>query len=95
MFLGILNTILFKFSNNPFHLELRNRLIQIVVITSFVVISNVGIKRVDCTALLPPCSTSCLLKRHREVICSYTDGRILNTSPGQFAVFFFALTFNA
>ena len=48
MFLGILNTKLFNFSNNPFILELKIRSIQIVVITSFVIISNVGIKRVDC-----------------------------------------------
>ena len=47
MFLGILKTILFNFSKNPFHIELRFRFIQIVVIMSFVVISNVGIKRVD------------------------------------------------
>ena len=44
MFLGILNTILFNFSNNLFHLELRICCIQIVIITSFVVISNVGYK---------------------------------------------------
>ena len=48
MFLGILNTILFNFSYNPFHLELRIRAIQNVVIRNFVVISNVGIERVDC-----------------------------------------------
>ena len=47
MFLGILNTILYNFSNNPFHLELKIRIIQIVVITSFGVISNVDIKWVD------------------------------------------------
>ena len=47
MFLGILNTILFNFFNNPFHFELKIRSIQIVVITSFVVISNVCIKRFD------------------------------------------------
>ena len=51
MFLGIFNTILFNFSNNPFHLELKIRSIQIVVITSFVVISNVGIKKVNCSSL--------------------------------------------
>ena len=48
MFLRILNTILFNFSNYQFHLELRIRSIQIVVITSFVVISNIGKLRVDC-----------------------------------------------
>ena len=47
MFLGLLNTILFNFSNNWFHLELKIRSIQSVIITSFVVISNVGIKWVD------------------------------------------------
>ena len=40
---------LFNFSNNSFHIELKIRSIQTVVLTSFVVISNVGIKRVDCT----------------------------------------------
>ena len=49
MFLGISNAILFEFSNNPFHFQLKIRSIQTVVITSFVVISNMGIKRVDCT----------------------------------------------
>ena len=48
MFLEVLNTILFNFSNNPFLLQLRIRSIQIVVITSFVVISNVVLKAVDC-----------------------------------------------
>ena len=47
MFLGILNTILFNFSNSPFHLDLRINSIQIVITTSFVVLSNVGIKWVD------------------------------------------------
>ena len=51
VFLGILNTILFNFPSNPFHVELRIRSIQIVVITSCVVISNVAIKRVDCITL--------------------------------------------
>ena len=48
IFLGILNTIMFNFSNNPFHLELKIRSIQTVVITSFVVMSKVGMKRIDC-----------------------------------------------
>ena len=48
MFLGILNTVLFNFSNNPFQLKPKICSIQIVVIKSFVVISNVGIKRGDC-----------------------------------------------
>ena len=59
MFLGILNTILFNFSNNPIHIELRIRSIHIAVITSFVV-SNVGIKRVYCT-----------LYRKRFISCGY------------------------
>ena len=42
MFLGILNTILFNFSNYPFHLVLKILSIQIVIILS------VGIKRDDC-----------------------------------------------
>ena len=49
MFFRILNTILPNFSNNPFHLELKIRSIQIEVLLGFVVISNVGVKRVDCT----------------------------------------------
>ena len=63
MFLGVLHTMLFKLSNNPFHFQLRIPFIQIVVITSFVLISNVGMKRVDCIckifAIFPvPGSTS-------------------------------------
>ena len=50
MFLGILNTILFNFSNISFKIDLKIRSIQTVVIKSFVVISNVGIKRFDCTS---------------------------------------------
>ena len=49
MFLGVLSAIFLNFSNNPFRLQLRIRSIQIDVITSFVVISNVVIKRVDCS----------------------------------------------
>ena len=41
-FLGVLNTVFLNISNYLSHLELRNRSIQIVVI------SNVGIKRFDC-----------------------------------------------
>ena len=49
MFLGVLNTVFLNISNYLLHLELRNRSIQIVVITNFVVIFNVGIKRFYCT----------------------------------------------
>ena len=48
MFLIVLYTIFSNISNYPSHLELKIRSIQIVVITSFVVISNIGIKRVYC-----------------------------------------------
>ena len=48
MFLGVLNTVFLNISNYLPHLELRNHSIQIVVITNFVVASNVGIKRFDC-----------------------------------------------
>ena len=51
MFLGVLNTIFLSISNYLPHFDLRNHSIQIIVITSFVVISNVGIKRVGCTLL--------------------------------------------
>ena len=47
MCLGVLNIIFLNFSSKLSHLELRICPIQIVVITSFVVISNVDIKRVD------------------------------------------------
>ena len=64
IFLGILNTALFDFSNyQDFHLELWIRSIQIVVVTKFVGISNVGIKRVDCNLLVfTPCNFG---KTHR------------------------------
>ena len=47
MFLGVLNTVFLNISNYLPHLELRNRSIQTDVITNFVVISNVGIKRFE------------------------------------------------
>ena len=49
MFLGVLNAVFLNISNYLPHLELKNRSIQIMVITNFVNISNVGIKRFDCT----------------------------------------------
>ena len=49
MFLGVLNTVFLNISYYLPHLELRNRSIQTVIITNFVNISNVGIKRFDCT----------------------------------------------
>ena len=49
MFLRVLNTVFLNISNYLPHLEQRNRPIQIVVITNFIVISSVGIKRFDCT----------------------------------------------
>ena len=52
MFLEVLNTVS-NISNYLSHLELRNRFIQIVVVTNFVVISNVSIKRFDCISYLP------------------------------------------
>ena len=51
MLLGVLNTVFLNISNYLSHLELRNRSIQIVVVTNIVVISNVGIKRFDCIKL--------------------------------------------
>lgn len=45
-------TLFLNISNYLFHLKPRIHSIQIVVITSFVVILNAGIKRVDCTSLL-------------------------------------------
>ena len=49
MFLEVLNTLFLNISNYLPILEPRNRSIQIVVVTHFVVISSVGIKRFDCT----------------------------------------------
>ena len=49
MLLEILNATFLNISNNSSHLELRICSIQTVVITSFVVISNVGLEMVDCT----------------------------------------------
>ena len=51
MFLGLLNTIILNISNCLPQFELRNCSILIVVITNFVVISNVSIKRADCLRL--------------------------------------------
>ena len=47
MFLGVSNTVFLNISNYLPHLELRNRSIQIVALTNFVVVSSVGIKRFD------------------------------------------------
>ena len=49
LFLGVLNTIFLNIFNYLPHLELRDRPIKIVVVTNFVVISSVGIKRFDRT----------------------------------------------
>ena len=49
MFLGVLNTVFLNISNYLPHLEIRNCSFQNVVLTNFVVISNVGIKRFGCT----------------------------------------------
>ena len=48
MFLGVLNTVFTNISIYLPHRNVRNRSIQIVVITNFVVISNARIKRFDC-----------------------------------------------
>ena len=69
MFLGILNTILFSLSNNPFHLELNIHSTEIVVIMSFVVLSNVGIKRVDCTSCFKCSCVTCNRMRHTTIAC--------------------------
>ena len=44
MFLGVLNTVFLDISNYLSCLELRNRSIQVVVITNFVVKPNVDIR---------------------------------------------------
>ena len=62
----------------PFHLEVRIRSIQIVVITSFVVISNAGIKRVDCS--LRSKNLVCFLDIPKSSF-DYLDGVNLTTSP--------------
>ena len=71
MFLGVLNTVFLNISNYLPHLEPGNRSIQIVVITNFVVISNVGIKRFDCTMVfdlsMPQASEKTLCFRSTSV----------------------------
>ena len=46
-FLGVLNTVFLNIPNCLPHLELRNLSIKIFIVTNFVVISSVGIKRFD------------------------------------------------
>ena len=53
MSLGVLNTVFLNISYYLPHLELKNRSIQIVLVTNFVLISNVGIKRFDCNTIYP------------------------------------------
>ena len=48
MFLGVSNTLFLNTSKYLPHLALRNRSIQIVDITNFVVLSNLGLKRFNC-----------------------------------------------
>ena len=54
MFLEVLIAILLNTSNNESHLELKIGYIQIVVITCFVLISNVDIKKVESTKKIYP-----------------------------------------
>ena len=51
MFLGVhvLNTVFLNIYNHLSHLERRIGSIQIVIVMSFVVISNVGMKRISGT----------------------------------------------
>ena len=51
-FFGLLNIIFLNITYHLPHLELRNCSIQIVVITNFAIVSNVSIKRFDCTSVL-------------------------------------------
>ena len=62
MFLGVMNTVFLNISNYLPHIELRNCSIQIVVLTNFVVISNAGIKRFDCTMMKQIFSIKALLQ---------------------------------
>ena len=76
MFLGVLKTVFLSISNY-LPLELRNRSIQIVVVTHFVVISNVGIKRFDCTLKIiwKMCTTQMNLTLNHTL--SKTSGHML------------------
>ena len=56
--LWLFNTIFLNISYCLPHFELRNNYILIVVITNFVVISNVSIKRADCTGCLTVTTSS-------------------------------------
>ena len=51
MFLTVLNTIFLNISKNPSHFELRIHSVQTGVITSFVIISNVFLKRANCSIM--------------------------------------------
>ena len=73
MFLGVLNTVFFNISNYLSHLQLRNRSVQIVIVTNFLVISSVGIKRFDCImymlkilVLLADYTTTAFCKKFKE-----------------------------
>ena len=50
MFLGVYNTVFLNISYYLAHLKLRSRSFQIVVLTNFAVIPNVGINRFDCSS---------------------------------------------
>ena len=72
MFFGVLNTVFLNISNYLPHLEVRSRSIQIVVITNFVVLSNVDVKRLDCTQ-----ESSKLMNKTKEETA--TDSKTLRT----------------
>ena len=57
-------TLFFNNSNYLLYFEQMNHSIQIVVITNFVVISNVGIKRIDCTLHYTVTGTSSHILSH-------------------------------
>ena len=57
MLIGVLITVFLNISYYLPHLEPRNRSIRFVVIANFVVISNVGIKRFNCTCKVSALST--------------------------------------
>ena len=63
MFLGLLNTIFLNISNCLPHFELRNRSILTVVITNFVIISNVSIKRADYISISMRTSLICNVRK--------------------------------
>ena len=81
-FLEVLNTVFLNISNYLPHLELRNRSIQIVVTTNFVVISHVSIKRFDQLFIILQFFTALYItKKVRDILVWACLSCLFETSP--------------